>query len=100
MSQATRIERWTANAPLAIKWVAIDKVFKQKASKTLISLSIPHLPLLTLHSQSMGRQSPALRRPINHLRNELPHVTSSGPAATSDRSIDLAYGPCFPGMGN
>lgn len=50
MSQATRIERWTVNAPLAIKWVAIDKVFNQRASKTLISLLIPHLPLFTLHS--------------------------------------------------
>lgn len=34
----------SVNAPLVSKWVAIDKASNQKASKTLINLSIPHLP--------------------------------------------------------
>lgn len=44
----------TVDAPLISKWVAVDKVSNQRASKTLISLLIPHLPLPTLHPQSMG----------------------------------------------
>lgn len=36
----------------------------------------------------MGQQSPALRQPINHLKNELPRVTSSAPLATANQLID------------
>lgn len=34
----------TVDAPLVSKWVAIDEVSDLRASKTLINLSIPHLP--------------------------------------------------------
>ena len=96
MSQARERERkqagWpgTVHEPLISEWVAIDKVSNQRASKTLINLLIPHLPLSALHLQSMGQQSPAWRQPINHLENEPPRVTSSAPLAAANQLIDPA----------
>lgn len=76
----------------SVKWVAIDKVSNQRASKTLINLLIPHLPLPILCPQSMGQQSPALGLPINYLESELPRVTSSAPLAMANQFIDPRLG--------
>lgn len=76
----------------SVKWVAIDKVSNQRASKTLINLLIPHLPLPILRPQSMGQQSPALGLPINYLESELPRVTSSAPLAMANQFIDPRLG--------
>lgn len=81
----------------SVKWVAIDKVSNQRASKTLINLLIPHLSLPTLSPQSMGQQSPALRLPINHLENEPPRVTSSAPLAMPNQFIDPRLGRAVQG---
>lgn len=60
----------------------------RELSETLINLLIPHLSLPILHTQSLEQQSPALQQPINHLKNELPCITSSAPLATAHQLID------------